>query len=52
MNLYCVKCSKVTNNNNIIKIKRETNGKIYLYSHCIEFAFKKSKTIIEEEVSA
>ena len=43
MNLYCIKCLKFTNINNI-KIKREINGKI-IYSYCVNYGFKKSETI-------
>ena len=43
MNLYCIKCT----NNNDIK-KREINGKISLYSCCINRGFKKFVTVYEE----
>ena len=46
MNPYCIKCSKLTNDNDI-KVEHEIDGKINLYSHCIDcwFGF-----IDEEEV--
>ena len=40
MNLYYIKCLKFTNNCNI-KIKREIDGKINLYSPCIDCGFEK-----------
>ena len=51
MNLYCIKCSKFTNNNTNIKIKYEIEGKTNLYSHCIECSFKKFETNNNEELS-
>ena len=50
MNLYCFKCSKFTNKNEI-KIKREIDGKINLYSNCINCGFNKFQNIGEEEIS-
>ena len=40
MNLYCIKCLKFTNNNNI-EIKHEKDGKLNVYFNCIECGFKK-----------
>ena len=34
MNIYCIKCLRVTNDNNI-DIKRKINEKINLYFNCI-----------------
>ena len=48
MNLYCIKCSKFTNND--IKIKREKGGKINLSSYSLDSSFLKNETIDEEEV--
>ena len=49
MNLHCTKYLKFTNNNNIKK-KRERDGKINSYCHCIECGFKKFETIDKEEL--
>ena len=35
MNIYCIKCSKLTNNN-ALKVKNETGEENYLYSDCID----------------
>ena len=51
MNLHCIRCLKSTNNNNNIKLKREIDRKISLYSHCNDHGFKKFKIIDEEELS-
>ena len=44
MNFYSIKCSNFTHKSNI-KIKRETDGKINLYSYCVNCGFKTFKTI-------
>ena len=49
MNLHYIKCLKFTNNNNI-KIKRKIDGKIALYSYCIECGFKKFEAIDKEKL--
>ena len=41
---------KFTNNNNI-KIKHEIDGKINIYSYCVNCDFKKFETINEDELS-
>ena len=50
MNLFCIKGSKFTKNNNI-KIKRGIDGKSNLYPHCIDCGFKKFETIDKEELT-
>ena len=42
-----LKCSKFSNGNDI-KIKWEIDGKINLYSDCVECDFKKLTTVNEE----
>ena len=44
MNLYCIKCLFFTQNKNI-KINRKIDGKINLYSRCIDCSFKKFESI-------
>ena len=39
-----------TKNNNI-KVKRKTDEKINLHSHCIDFSYKQFATIDKEELS-
>ena len=39
MNFQCIKCLKFTQNKNV-KMKHEIDGKVNLYSHCIECGFK------------
>ena len=46
MNLYCIRCSKFTKNNNVT-----IHGKINFYSHCAECGFKKLETTDKEELS-
>ena len=41
---------KFTNNNNI-KIKHKIDGKINIYSYCVNCDFKKFETINEDELS-
>ena len=50
MNLYCIECLKFSNENNI-KINREIDGKINIYSFCVNCGFKNFETIDEEEIS-
>ena len=50
MNLYCIKCLKFINNNDI-KMKCEIDVKINLYFYCIDFGFKKFATTDEQELS-
>ena len=50
MNLYCIKCLMFTKNNNI-KVKREIDGKIYLYSQCNNCGFKTFTIIDKEDLS-
>ena len=50
MNLYCIKCWKLTNDN-AIKIKHETDRKNNTYSFCIDYGFEKFETVDEEELS-
>ena len=48
MNLICIKCLMFTKNK-VIKIKRETNGKIYLYScFIIECGCKKLRLLMRK----
>ena len=47
MNLYCVKCSMVTNNKSI-EVKHEIGGEINFYSYCIDCGFQKIATINEK----
>ena len=44
MNLYYIKCLMFTKSKNI-KVKREIEKKINLYSRCIDFRFKNFQTI-------
>ena len=39
MNLYCINCSMFTKDSNI-KIKCKTDGKINVYSRCIDCSFE------------
>ena len=48
MHLYCNKCLMFTKNNSI-KIKRQIDEKINLYSHYNDCGFKKFKIIDEEK---
>ena len=51
MDLYCIKCSKFTKNNNIktnYKLDEENN----LYSCCIDCGFKKFETIDKKQLSS
>ena len=50
MNLYCIKYLMFTKNSNT-KLKHKIDGYINLYSFCIDCSFKKSVTIIKEELS-
>ena len=50
MNLSCIKCLMFTKINDI-KRKCKIDGKINLYSCCINCGFKKIETIDEEELS-
>ena len=50
MNLYSIRCSKFTKNNNIA-IKHKIDGKINFYFCCIDCGFKKLDTIDKEELS-
>ena len=50
MNLSCIKCLMFTKINDI-KRKCKLDGKINLYSCCINCGFKKIETIDEEELS-
>ena len=52
MNLYCTECSKLTNNNNNIKIKGDIERKINIYTLCIDCGFKNIETIDKEELEA
>ena len=45
MNLYCIKCTKFTNNSGIKK--SEIDGKISLYSCCTDRDFKMFETVDE-----
>ena len=49
MNLYYIIFSKLADNN-VIKIKCEIDGKINLYSYCIDCGFKKFETIDKDEL--
>ena len=49
MSLYCVKCSIFIKNRK--KIIRKIDGKINLYSCCIDYGFKKFEAIDEEKLS-
>ena len=50
MNLYKIKYLIFRKNINI-KVKRKNNGKINLYSHCIDCGFNKFEIIDKEELS-
>ena len=50
MNLYCIKCLKFTNNNNI-RIKDEINREINLYSQGIDCVVTKFETIEEKDLN-
>ena len=50
MNLYCIKYLMFTKNRNI-KIKREIDQKINLYSRCIDYYFKYFETIDKKGLS-
>ena len=50
INLDYIKCLVFTKNRNV-KIKRDIDGKINLYSGCIDCSFKKFETNDEEEMS-
>ena len=47
MNLYCIRFSKFKNNKNNIKMKPTIDGKIYLYSHCIDDGFYSRNSLME-----
>ena len=47
INLYCINCSIFTK----ITVKRNIDGKINLYSRCIDHSFKDFETAGEEEFS-
>ena len=47
MNLYCIKCLKVTNNNNI-EIKHEIDGSINLCSDFIDYVFKILQILVKK----
>ena len=52
MNLYCIKCLMFTKIFNwSIKVKREIDGKINIYSRCNDCSFKKVTPIDKEEIS-
>ena len=48
--LFCIRCLKFIKNNDF-KIKQEIDGKVNLYSHCIDCGFKKFEIIDKEELS-
>ena len=50
MNLYCIKCSKLTKSYNI-EIKRKIDGKVILYRGWIDCGFKTIEIIDKEEIS-
>ena len=50
MNRYYIKCLMFTKNNSI-NIKRKIDGKMNLYSYCIDFGFQKFATIDEQELT-
>ena len=50
MNLYYIKYTLLKNNNNV-KIKCEIYDKNNLYFYCVNFGFKKFKTISEKKLS-
>ena len=50
MNLYCLQCTKFTNNNDI-KVKHEIDGKISIYYLFIDCGCIKFETIGKEEIS-
>ena len=50
MNLYYIKYTLLKHNNNV-KIKCEIYDKNNLYSYCVNFGFKKCKTISEKKLS-
>ena len=49
MNLYCIKCLKFTNSDNV-EIKHEVDGKINLHSYCFECGFENVENIDREEL--
>ena len=50
MNFYWMKCWKFTKNSDI-EIKGEIDGKISLYSYCIDCGFKQFETTDYEKIS-
>ena len=49
MNLYCIKCSKFTKNNNIKENENEMEKKIFI-PVVVDCGFEKFETIYKEEI--
>ena len=49
MNLYCIKCSKFTKNNNIKENANEMEKKIFI-PVVVDCGFEKFETIYKEEI--
>ena len=50
INLFCIKYQKITNNRNNNRIKQELDGKVRLYSECIDLRFKNIGSIYKEDL--
>ena len=50
INLFCIKYQKITNNRNNNRIKQELDGKVRLYSACIDLRFKNIVSIYKEDL--
>ena len=50
INLFCTKYQKITNNRNNNRIKQELDGKVRLYSECIDLRFKNIVSIYKEDL--
>ena len=50
INLFCIKYQKITNNRNNNRIKQELDGKVRLYSECIDLRLKNIMSIYKEDL--
>lgn len=50
INLFCIKYQKITNNRNNNRIKQKLDGKVRLYSGCIDLRFKNIVSIYKEDL--
>ena len=48
INLYCIKCSTFSKDNNI-KIKHKVDGKINIFSHCIDYGLISLKLLVKNK---